>query len=51
LSKENNRPEAGDDIDYERILIDQEYRREVMARLNATKLRETTLDDGSTAGE
>lgn len=51
MSEENSRPKAADDIDHDRILVDQEYRREVMARLNALEPREASPDDGRGAGE
>lgn len=51
MSEENSRPKAADDIDHDRILVDQEYRREVMARLNALEPREASPDDGRETGE
>ncbi len=51
MSEENNRPMADDEIDYDRILVDQEYRRKIMARLNAAEPREAPPDDGRGAGE
>lgn len=51
MSEENSRPKAADDIDHDRILVDQEYRREVMARLNAPEPREAPPDGGRGAGE
>ena len=51
MPEEDNRPTAADDIDHDRIMVDQEYRRKVMARLNASEPRKAQPDRGSGTGE